>query len=215
MMSLLHAIRVISSTYSEAKANLEVEEKAKDYRAHVLKHLPKLAEYFEKVGKGWFPNEQQLRESVDAAYMFLKSQSDTNDWDKKIKKAASISKKVIDDYQAEAKKIGLAGYDDVPMMEHKFGDGFWPGAGTDNAPYVPNDIEELSQELEGIDVTDVDTESQGFPNTEDRPNRTDRSDINTDPSDSHTVQDFPSSAPYFAKSTIDQRLARLKKRREG
>ena len=149
-------------------------------------------------------------------------------------------------------RLLTAGYDNIPMMDHKFSEVYQQGPvkpGTDNAPEMPDPLEEnsrrvphkeniphqdlkhdalgleeLSQQLQGMDTDDIGNEvPRTFPNADYGPGQDNKSDINTAPEDTHTIQEFPSSAPYYAKSspqpgtkfTIDQKLERLKLRRQG
>lgn len=104
--------------------------------------------------------------------------------------------------------IATAGYDTILVLEHEIS-----GREPDKED---QSLQALSQELQGIDVEDLDTDlTYTLPNTNNPSNRNNKSNINTAPTEFNNVQDFPSSAPYFAKSTIDDKLRRLHLRRTG
>jgi len=86
-----------------------------------------------------------------------------------------------------------AGYDDVPVLQHNFNDHLRQGTG---------DAEDMDLDLD-LD-TDLESEAEfalTFPNTDGRPDQNEEPiDINLGAEDIYQVQDFKSSAPYFAYS---------------
>jgi len=52
------------------------QDDPEDYRAHLIKTLPAMMNYFAKTGKGWSPSKEQLLAAVDTAYEVMKHTGD-------------------------------------------------------------------------------------------------------------------------------------------
>jgi len=52
------------------------QDDPEDYRAHLIKTLPAMMNYFAKTGKGWSPSKEQMLAAVDTAYEVMKHTSD-------------------------------------------------------------------------------------------------------------------------------------------
>ena len=50
---------------------------AKEYRAHLIRTLPKMMKLFANIGKGWIPSKEQMLNAVDTAYRVMKHTGDT------------------------------------------------------------------------------------------------------------------------------------------
>jgi hypothetical protein len=49
---------------------------AEEYRAHLIKTLPKMMKLFANIGKGWIPSKEQMLNAVDTAYRVMKHTGD-------------------------------------------------------------------------------------------------------------------------------------------
>jgi len=52
------------------------DNRAEAYKAHLIKTLPAMMNFFAKTGKGWSPSEEQMLDAVDTAYEVMKHTGD-------------------------------------------------------------------------------------------------------------------------------------------
>jgi hypothetical protein len=103
----------------------------------------------------------------------------------------------------------LSGFRNSPIMQFNFGDSKRQGTG--DAPYMRDGLtDELGTEEGAEDIVDEDGgEEATYPSVDYIGNHP-PSDINTGVEDLHTVNDFPSSAPYYAMSQLEKLRGRIK-----
>lgn len=66
----------VDPTYNVNEVNINLDDRAEEYRNKLLNTLPQIMKLFANVGKGWSPSKEQLLAVVDTGYQVMKHTGD-------------------------------------------------------------------------------------------------------------------------------------------